>query len=160
TLLTNGKVLIAGGYSSTPRIDAFGGALASAELYDPSAGTFAATGDMTTHRARHTATLLANGKVLIAGGGSSSAELYDPATGTFPATGSMSTARGAGIATLLNDGKVLIAGGSDARGAGDNTLKSAELYDPSAGTFTATGIMTIRRSPTVATVLSSGSVLV
>ena len=160
TLLTNGKVLIAGGYSSTPRIDAFGGALASAELYDPSTGTFAATGNMTTHRARHTATLLPNGKVLIAGGGSSSAELYDPSTGTFTGTGSMSTARWAGTATLLNDGKVLIAGGSDARDAADNTLKSAELYDPSAGTFTATGIMTIRRSPTVATLLSGGSVLV
>ena len=77
TLLPNGKVLIAGGYSYGPGQSS---AWASAELYDPASGTFTTTDAMTAARSRHTATLLPNGKVLIAGGSPQpSAELYDPA---------------------------------------------------------------------------------
>ena len=124
-----------------------------------SAGTFTATGNMTTRRVQHTATLLLDGKVLIAGGQSyssifyiaSSAEIHDPATGTFASTGNMTRARRAHSATLLPDGRVLIAGGS---GPLENTefgdcplpsscgqLTGGEIYDPSSGTFTATGDM-------------------
>ena len=68
------------------------------------------------HAAYHTATLLPNGKVLVAGGSIaaaalSSAELYDPASGTWTATGSLGTARDSHTATLLPNGKVLVAGG-------------------------------------------------
>ena len=111
-----------------------------------SAGSFAAVGNMSTARVEDTATLLANGKVLIAGGfdGSKvlgSAELYDPVTRTFTLTGSMVTPRRFHMATLLADGRVLITGGIADRpsGARGTDLFSAEIYDPVAGTFTATG---------------------
>ena len=98
--------------------------------------TFSDTGSLATARYYHTATLLPNGKVLVAGGcngsGSlASAELYDPASGTWTATGSLATARVDHTATLLPNGKVLVAGGFDSSGY----LASAELYDPASGTW-------------------------
>jgi hypothetical protein len=159
TLLNNGMVLVAGGAGT-------GGYLASAELYDPVAGTFTATGNLVGAREQHSATLLNNGKVLIAGGfgpnatgGLASAELYDPATGTFTATGSMNTARKTLAATLLNNGMVLISGGSNSSGS-FTLLASAELYDPSAGTFSFTGNLNVARQLHTTTLLSDGMVLI
>jgi hypothetical protein len=138
-----------------------GTAIATAQ----SPGTFTATGSMTTARAFHTATLLANGTVLIAGGRLSnpsltlaSAELYDSAAGTFKPTGSMTTARWGHTATLLPDGRVLIAGGSG-RAEGGGAVASAELYDPSTGTFTATKDMIAARGMHTAILLPNGKVL-
>src|SRR6266850_1374272 len=100
---------------------------------------FVVTGSLATGRSWPTATLLPNGKVLVAGGYGggylASAELYDPASGTWTATGSLGTAREFHTATLLPNGKVLVAGGVDSSGF----LASAELYDPATGTWTATG---------------------
>jgi hypothetical protein len=102
---------------------------------------------MATARADHTATLLRNGKVLIAGGSGdgfhalASAELYDPSTRTFAPTGSMIMPRSAHSATLLADGRVLIAGGTRDVNAGAFVF-TAEIYDPSTGAFTATGDLT------------------
>ena len=112
----------------------------TSELYDPSSGTFSPTGSMTTSRMFSTATLLPNGRVLIAGSADdswvalASAEIYDPASGTFSPTGGLSLARYNATATLLADGRVLVAGG-DANGV---AVANAELFDPvpvvSAGT--------------------------
>jgi hypothetical protein len=121
-------------------------AVFSAESYNPASGTFSTllSSMMVTPRFGHTATVLADGTLLIAGGydarmhALARAEIYDNATQTFRQTGSMATTRVYHVATLLPGGKVLIAGGADGQG---NALKSAELYDPSTGTFTATGSM-------------------
>jgi len=124
---------------------------------------FAPTGDMTTARSRHTATLLLNGKVLIAGGSREqpwSAELYDPSTDTFTATGDMTTGRSGHSATLLSDGRVLIAGGGTGEGRNYRWLASSEVYDPSTETFTQAATMIAPHAWHVATLLYSGKVLI
>jgi hypothetical protein len=151
-------VLVAGGLGSS------GDALASAELYDPATGTWSATTSLNTARTFHTATLLANGQVLVAAGDGSppafdslaSAELYDPATGDWTATGALNTARGEHTATLLPDGKVLVAAGETPGGL----LTSAELYDPTAGSWSATASLNTARANHTATLLADGKVLV
>jgi len=155
TLLADGRVLVAAGFSNKP--------LSSAELYDPGAETWSQTGDLVQQRQSHSSTRLPNGKVLVAGGfnsgagtSQSSAELYDPATGMWSPTGSMSQARDTHTATLLPNGKVLVAGGSG--NAGD--LSSAELYDPATGTWSQTGSMSGAREFHTATLLPNGKVLV
>ena len=158
-LLPNGKVLIAGGTNS-------GGSTADAELYDPGLGTFTPTGSMTTPRSGATAAMLSTGMVLIAGGQDSSgndlasAELYDPNSGAFTLTGSMSTGRASHTATPLPNGRVLVAGGLIGPPGIPNTTASADLYDPSTGTFTATGSMLTAREGAQAVLLATGKVLV
>jgi hypothetical protein len=150
TLLTNGKVLVAGGR------DNGGNPLTSAELYDPALETWTTTGGLHLSRWGHSAVLLGNGKVLVVGGvgAESSAELYDPVSGTWTVTGNLRAAKvqtGTVVypppgVVLLANGKVLAVGGG-----------SAEIYDPASGSWALTGSPNTVGS--AATILQNGKVL-
>jgi N-acetylneuraminic acid mutarotase len=136
TLLPDGGVLVVGGGGEGEPMEG-GPRSATAELYDPGTGTWSATGSMTEARNGFSATLLANGTVLVAGGGANyrEAELYDPSNGTWTATGNMAEGRKAHSATLLLDGTVLVAGGCAC--SEPPPTDSAERYDPNTGEWTA-----------------------
>jgi hypothetical protein len=133
--------------------------VAAGQLPGHSAGFMVRTGEPTTARLYHAATLLFDGRVLLTGGltgdrhsAQQSAELYDPQTRTFSLTGSMKIPRWGHAAARLPDGRVLITGGY----AGTE----AEVYDPSTGTFDNAGQMTAVRSFHTATLLPDGRVLI
>lgn len=111
TLLSNGKVLVAGGYNSSS------GDLSSAELYDAATNLWSAAGALAIARGQHTATLLPDGIVLATGGVVNSnvfvstAERYDPATNRWSSAGTLAAGRYVHTATLLPDQTVLVAGG-------------------------------------------------
>ncbi len=170
TLLSDGEVLISGGSVR---------GIWPAELFDPSTGAFTAINSMKTPFARGTATLLNGGAVLVAGGLSgrwgipqASAELFELSGRSFIDTGSLMTARGEQTATLRNDGTVLMAGGIVVLGPGHGcnpppnvcppqlgATSSAELFDPTYGTFVPTDDMVSARSSHTATLLDNGVVL-
>jgi hypothetical protein len=165
-LLTSGKVLIVGGSVDGPGCVSCL-ATTSAELYDPSTGTFALTlHPLTSVRSSPTATVLSSGKVLITGGGVNptggpqrTAELYDPVAGTFTSiVGGMTIERQFHTATLLTSGKVLVAGGLTK--AGSVATATADLYDPATNAFKATGAMMSTRLYHTATALGNGVVLI
>jgi hypothetical protein len=94
---------------------------------------------MAVRRAGQTATVLADGRVLVTGGrtfdgaviGSvPSAELYSPSTNAWTPAGSMSAARAFQTATLLNDGRVLVCGGHSGPTFNRQQLSTAEIYIP------------------------------
>lgn len=157
--LLDGTVLVTGGSSVLN------------DSFDPkvnaSQGSLTPVGNLAVNRYLHTATLLPNGKVLIAGGymmvspygAVATVEIYDPATGSCTtALTSMPSSRAYHTATLLRDGRVLLVGGND---ASYNDLASALLYNPADGTFTpTTGSLTAKRAFHTATLLMDGRVLI
>ncbi len=170
TLLQDGRVLVVGGASASTNGDV---GTASAEIYDPRTGEFTPTGSMSVARYFHTATLLADGRVLVAGGTpggmatdqtggtiSSTAEVYDPKSGTFAPTGSMTVSRAEHTATLMRDGRVLVVGGVSGPDGARNATASIEIYDPKTGGFTAAGVMASPRLGHAATLLPDGLVLI
>jgi large repetitive protein len=161
TVLPSGKVLVAGGYSSS-------GYQAGAELYDPATGTWTSAGTLTDARASHTATLLSNGKVVIAGGENSSGilasvEIYDPTTGTWSSAADMQVAHANHSAVEVTTSasplvkQLLVIGGSD---SSYSEQTAVELFDPVAGTWSYAAPLSTARTAFTAVVLASGQVLV
>lgn len=130
--LTNGKVMVVGGYTG-------GVALATCELYDPSTGTWADTGSLGTKRLQFGIWLLSNGKVMVAGGHNAAGsdlnttELYDPVAATWSGTGNLSYSPRYPLYTVLGDGRPLISGGTINGGA--NSTNVVNVYDIGAGTW-------------------------
>jgi hypothetical protein len=170
SLLLNGEVLIAGGWNGhaadaadDPPWDPL-----FVELFDPSSGSFKSASNMSTTRIRHTATRLAEGKVLLLGGipalqnihsqlpAPRDAEIYDPPTQTFSAPDSLAISRQKYTVTLLHTGEVLLAGGKIL----DVTVSTAELLNPTMGVLTATGALRTARAGHTATLLKDGRVLI
>ncbi len=180
-----GKVLVAGGYTGASTANAQP-VLSTAELYDPANGTWSPAGSLNTRRSLHAATLLKDGRVLVAGGRtcnappptqcdfnfrSNSAEIYDPATNTWTPTGNLLIARHTNRAALLPDGRVLLPAGFQQ--TGDNM--EVELYtpaaNPAAGTWSSCpppstptadcpGSLTQSRARAGGTLLPNGKVIV
>lgn len=175
TLLKDGRVLITGGYSADISKLIEIGNLSSAEIYNPEAEKFTKTPDMTEKRKYHTATLLKDGRVLIAGGVNDfgrldSAEIYNPKTSKFTKTGDMNFVRDGHVAILLSNGKVLIIGGhAKSKESLHPNAKpydklfiqhNAELYDPATGKFTLTPEHKGWYAYPTATLLPDGRVLI
>jgi N-acetylneuraminic acid mutarotase len=161
-LLRSGKVLAVGGCTAQ-NSNGCSGVTAAAELFDPVTHTWHPTGSLKVARGSMTATLLANGQVLVAGGINAgndplgSAELYNPSTGTWRLTGNLKSARDEHSATLLSNGQVLVAGGENLASV---STTSAELYDPKTGSWKPTGSLGTGRLEHAAVLLANGSVLV
>jgi N-acetylneuraminic acid mutarotase len=139
-------------------------------------GSWTPAASMAEPRAFYSATLLDDGRVLVAGGFvrtngigpplgghySAGTEIYDPTSDTWSPTNHLLTGRAGHAAVLLEDGRVLVAGGQMvvAPGTPPVTLASAEIYDPAAGAWTATGSMHVRRAEPILTLLPDGRVFV
>jgi hypothetical protein len=161
TLLTDGRVLVAGGYDDS-------GITQACEVYDPRTEEWSDQGIGLLSEARrgHTATLLRNGKVLVAGGDyygqphyRKSVEIFDPADGSWETMTPMNVERAYHTATLLPDGKVLVTGGAT---YGAPSTSSVEIYDPDTDTWTEDTAhpMAVQRKGHTATLLPNGTVLV
>jgi N-acetylneuraminic acid mutarotase len=108
-------VLVAGGWAFTTNRDK---SLATAEIYDPAANRWTATGSMATGRARGSMAVLPDGRVLVVGGVDpayrvmATAEIWDSSSGRWHATGRLATAVMLPALAVLRDGRVLLAGGA------------------------------------------------
>jgi hypothetical protein len=164
TLLKSGKVLIANGVPDDGVGNTGTFPITVAELYEPTTGTFAATGSMHVPRYVPSALALMDGRVLMIGGEATdntpalTPEIYDPTTGTFSLTAKPRSQRVDPTAVVLHDGRVLVAGGKAGSYASES-MRTAELFDPSANTFAPTGDMAVARFGASAALLSDGRVL-
>ena len=164
--LPDGRVLVVGGCFGSQASGAVSSpgqpwdVQAIAEIYDPRADSWQAAGQLAEGRCWPTATLLADGRVLVVGGSDrtgrpvAGAELYDPLRGSWSSAGRLHVAREGHTATLLPDGQVLVAGGYNGE-----ALASTEQYNPAANTWAPAASMRQARAYHTAALLQNGKVL-
>lgn len=171
TLLRDGRVLVSGGHGG---YDGCQNTTAAAEIYDPTTDVWVSVASMRARRGSHTASLLKDGRVLVAGGATSAccegataaAEIYDPRADRWTYAESMRQPRWGHTANVLSDGSVLVVGGcclgaNTARSAtGDVRPSAPEVYDPETNAWTTTGPMETDRYWHTATRLDGGTVVV
>jgi hypothetical protein len=167
TLLADGRVLVAGGFTA---VEGQLQPIASAELFDPGTGRFSTTAPMPAVRSDATAALLRNGRVLVVGGGvidsgavDGSAILYDPSTAAWTRTGSLGAARMSASSIVLPDGRVLVMGGRtwiDAATIDTSSDLAAEVYDPDSGLFSRSGRAELVHVDATLILLANGQVFV
>jgi hypothetical protein len=131
TLLPDGRVVIIGGIpSGVPNA-----VTNLVEVYNPATATFSVMGNILQPRRSHTATLLPDGRILVAGGwpggiavppAIAAMEIFDPFTGTSEYIGDMAARRADHRVTALANGQLIITGG---RSEGP-FLRTAEVFDP------------------------------
>ncbi|RKH89847.1 hypothetical protein D7Y21_09040 [Corallococcus sp. AB045] len=164
TLLQDGRVLVVGGYVSSPS----SGVTKTVELYNPATGTWSNGAPTLMAHSRHTATLLQDGRVLIAAGtdaitstthGTSVCELYNPTTNSWSWCSSLPQVRVEHTATRLLNGKVLLTGGAEYDSNGLSTPMHPVEYDPSTNTWTTRTSPFVSRLRHQAFLLANGSVL-
>jgi len=156
--LTDGRVLVMGGCLMHNCM----AIASSAEIFDPADGTFSDAAPMRIHRALFTATLLADGRVLVAGGFNTAGvlaenETYDPASNSWRVNSPMKYPHRDQAAALLHDERVLIVGGDCGDG---RPCDKAETFDPLIGRWKKTGPMGDPRQYAAAITLSDGRVLI
>jgi hypothetical protein len=157
TRLADGRVLIAGGVICCNTSGEI--VTGTAEIYDPASGGFQPTGSLVVARGFHTATLLADGRVLVTGGfvGASdttaSTEIYDPSTAHFSPAGAMQVPRSGHSAIALTDGRVLVLGGLQSAAPTDIFEPSADRWSPGPNLQPASVASTV-------TLLRNGKVLI
>lgn len=163
TLLQDGRVLVVGGASDGHSQSAsFGDELGSVEIYDPSADAWLAGPPLATPRFLHTATLLADGRVLVAGGSNAaeaeivSSEIFDPSSDSWSAGPALNEARVFHAAAALPDGGALVVGG---KLANIKFLASSERLSPASETFSASAALPESRTGLGLSQLSSGRLL-
>ncbi len=170
TRLSAGQVLVAGGLGGHGAPAQGGGLqfepLRSTEIYNPNVGVFTSTGQMSEGRAGQVAVRLRSGKVLVAGGlgadGSAAlatAEVFNPAVGTWMSVGTMSQPRDGAAAALLRNGDALVIGGQEVSQGTEASLASAEVFDPTKGSWRSAGAMACPRSGLGAAPLADGDVI-
>lgn len=162
TRLSDGRVLLVGGYSDTLKAD-----LGAAELFDPRTRTFAATGPLTTPRRAQVAALLDDGRVLVVGGDVgfgtptvlSSVERYDVSSGRWTSLPDVAVPRSHHTVSILRDGRVLIVGSIDYANDGAGS-PSVELCAKDGSACRVTTSLSVARASHTASLLRDGRVLV
>lgn len=150
--LVDGRVLVVGGAGWGATGGATNTPSASADLFDPTSGTFAATAHpLTAARAGIRAALAGDARVIITSGGDATADLYDPTTDTFTSLALLAS-HTEGFALRMRDGRVMV-------GAGDGGVTACEIFDPAQNKFIPAAPLNQGRSMLTAHLLPDGRIM-